>query len=375
MFKVCIVCPCYNEINYVEDFYNDLIAQTAFSSKMFSVDVFFIDGGSTDGTKEFLEARGSNSPQFTVLHNEHRFVSAGLNLAIQEMGKLNPKFLIRMDLHSRYPLEYVEKLISSFLRISESDPRVGNVGFAVETVPSNDTLVSQVIARAMSSKFGVGGSDFRLQQNRSEPVKVDTVPFGCFRFEMFSEVGGFDPELLRNQDDEFNLRITKSGWNIYLLPDIKISYFPRDSVAKISSMFYQYGYFKPLVNWKLKTFASYRQFAPIVVLFVTFLAVLSALFFSILPLIAIICAYALLTTLFIKERQSNQSLSGSAITFLLSYLVLVVLHYSYGYGYFRGLLSLFIRKRKMHLNSTHKCNAHPCIHFVRRLPSQAFAWA
>jgi len=27
------------------------------------------------------------------------------------------------------------------------------------------------------------------------------------------------------------------------------------------------------------------------------------------------------------------------------------------------------------LNSTHKCNAHPCIHFVRCLPAQAFARA
>ncbi|MCE0980051.1 hypothetical protein LU659_21845, partial [Pseudomonas monteilii] len=25
------------------------------------------------------------------------------------------------------------------------------------------------------------------------------------------------------------------------------------------------------------------------------------------------------------------------------------------------------------LNSTHKCNAHPCMHFVRRLPAQALA--
>lgn len=27
------------------------------------------------------------------------------------------------------------------------------------------------------------------------------------------------------------------------------------------------------------------------------------------------------------------------------------------------------------LNSTHKCNAHPCMHFVRRLPAQALARA
>lgn len=34
-----------------------------------------------------------------------------------------------------------------------------------------------------------------------------------------------------------------------------------------------------------------------------------------------------------------------------------------------GLLVMVI------LNSTHKCNAHPCMHFVRRLPAQALARA
>ena len=37
------------------------------------------------------------------------------------------------------------------------------------------------------------------------------------------------------------------------------------------------------------------------------------------------------------------------------------------------------RKQEMeiidYLNSTHKCNAHPCINFVRRLPAQAFSRA
>ena len=32
-------------------------------------------------------------------------------------------------------------------------------------------------------------------------------------------------------------------------------------------------------------------------------------------------------------------------------------------------------RNKDSLNSTHKCNAHPCINFVRRLPAQAFSRA
>ena len=43
-----------------------------------------------------------------------------------------------------------------------------------------------------------------------------------------------------------------------------------------------------------------------------------------------------------------------------------------------NLLAVQIESLKNYLlglNSTHKCNAHPCIHFVRRLPAQAFARA
>ena len=39
----------------------------------------------------------------------------------------------------------------------------------------------------------------------------------------------------------------------------------------------------------------------------------------------------------------------------------------------RGKCSLESKEKT--LNSTHQCNAHPCIHFVRRLPAQAFARA
>jgi len=83
-------------------------------------------------------------------------------------------------------------------------------------------------------------------------------------FEMFSEVGGFDPELLRNQDEmNSTCGLTKfwleyfiliAGYKDQLFFQLKIP------VAKISQCFYQYGISKPLVNWKLKTFAKLPQF-------------------------------------------------------------------------------------------------------------------
>lgn len=43
----------------------------------------------------------------------------------------------------------------------------------------------------------MGNSYFRI--GIKDVKKVDTVPFGCFRKEVFDKVGLFDEELIRNQ--------------------------------------------------------------------------------------------------------------------------------------------------------------------------------
>ena len=56
----------------------------------------------------------------------------------------------------------------------------------------------------MSHPVGVGNSYFRI--GSAEERWVDAIPFGCYRKEVFDRIGLFDEELVRNQDDEFNLR-------------------------------------------------------------------------------------------------------------------------------------------------------------------------
>jgi hypothetical protein len=81
----------------------------------------------------------------------------------------------------------------------------------------------------------------------------------------------YDTDLIRNQDDEFNGRIIKNGGKIYLLPEVEIKYFARDKISKVRKMFYQYGLYKPLVNKKLGSPATIRQFFPL--FFVLFLMI------------------------------------------------------------------------------------------------------
>lgn len=64
----------------------------------------------------------------------------------------------------------------------------------------------------LKTPLGVGNATYRLT---TEDGYVDTVPFGCFKRELFERIGGFDERMTRNQDNELNFRIRKNGGKIY----------------------------------------------------------------------------------------------------------------------------------------------------------------
>ena len=55
----------------------------------------------------------------------------------------------------------------------------------------------------------------------------DSVYLGCWRRDLFERIGLFDEKLVRNQDDEFNLRLARSGGRVWQSPRIRSWYQPR----------------------------------------------------------------------------------------------------------------------------------------------------
>lgn len=351
MNKIAIVCPCFNESHHVKKFLESLEKQTIFMSNNFDISICFVDGVSTDGTYELLLEYCKDKENFSVLINEMRFVSFGLNLAIDFFSKIKPELLIRLDFHSIYPVNYLDYLVSEFYKLQAIDPLVGNVGVRIDTLPSHNSLRSKVVASVLSSSFGVGNSTFRTKTNIIDPIQVDTVPFGCFLFSAFRHVGVFDCDLLRNQDDEFNLRLIKNKYSIYLLPNLSVEYYARDSFKKLSKMMYQYGFFKPLVNKKCRRFASFRQFVPL--LFVLALIIFSIVsIVSLIPLLLIVIAYLSFAALFFIESLKRKLIPKDMKALLLCIFGLFITHFSYGVGYFNGLLNLVFRRKKSNLKSS-----------------------
>lgn len=333
---ISVIIPCYNESLYIEKLLLNLIKQDYPKSLL---EILIIDGISSDGTDLIIDRYCKQYSYIKLFKNYNKIVPNALNLGIiNSTGDI----IIRMDAHSLYPDNYISKLVY-YLEELNAD----NVGGVWITKPANNSIKALTIAEATSSIFGIGNADYRLSNN--EIKEVDTVPFGCYRREIFNKIGLFDTDLTRNQDDEFNARLKKAGGKIFLIPGIKIEYFARESWAKMAKMFYQYGFFKALVLKKLAVPATIRQFFPLAFLIylVTLMIVavfspLMALFYSVFLLFYLILSLAFSVKISLKNDKYNL-IWYMPVTFL-------IIHLSYGWGYLKGVFKFLLLNEKTKIN-------------------------
>lgn len=317
---VSVVIPCRNEEAYIAACLDSILAADYPHDRF---QILVVDGQSNDGTREVLSRYVTRHPCVMLLENPKRITPAALNVAIRASAG---SIIIRMDAHVLYPPDYISRLVSAL-----EETGADNVGGVLETVPVDGTPTARAIALGLSHPFGVGNSHFRT--GSSVRREVDTVPFGCYRRETFDRIGLFDEELIRNQDDEFNFRLIGRGGRVLLVPEVRCRYFPRRSLRQVWRMYYQYGYFKPLVARKVGRVMTVRQLVPSI-LVATLIG--SACLSPVIPgagalFASIIGAYALLVLACAVAARTDLR-CGMALT-----AVFPILHFSYGLGFLRGI--------------------------------------
>ena len=329
--KVSLLIPCKNEENFIAGVLNNVLEQD-FPTE--NLEVFVIDGNSSDKTAEIVKAFSDNYAFINLIHNPEGYVPHGLNKTIP---KCSGDVIMRMDSHSTYPSDYISQLTNMLVKL-----KAGNVGGRWDIQPGGKTATANAIAITNSHPLGIGNAQYRLEGD--EPIEADTVPFGCYRKEVFDKVGLFDEDLLRTEDDEFNARALLNGYKIYLIPSVVIKYYARPTLMKMSNMFYQYGLYKPFVYAKLKHITTFRQLVPFIfVLSIIGLAVLglfSPLFWNLLLILITVYLVTLVivSTLIAIKRDFF-------IGIVLLPIVFACIHFSYGWGYLKGVSYLLIGKK------------------------------
>ena len=120
--KVSIIVPVRNEEKYIQKCINSIVNQDFSKEQM---EVIFVDGLSEDNTVKIINENIKKYQMFKILENEKKITPCALNIGIKNS---KGKYIVRMDAHSEYPINYVSKCIY-YIENKEAD----NVGCLVET--------------------------------------------------------------------------------------------------------------------------------------------------------------------------------------------------------------------------------------------------
>jgi len=324
--KASIIVPCKNESSHIAQFLDSIIAQDYPKD---NIEMLISDGKSIDNTKAIINEYAKKYSWIKCIHNEKEITPAGLNLAIKQSSG---EFIIRLDVHSFYPSDYVRKCLT-YIQSSES----ANIGGRWIIKPQKNTPLGQVIAFVLSHPFGAGSAHYRLAPKA--PIQVDTVPFGCFKRFVFDEIGLFDERYIRNQDYELNKRIIESGKTITLYPNLYCTYFCRSNYSEFAKHCYKNGYW---ITFPLKYSLKSLTFRHLIPLFfaISVLTYPVGFFISYLSifLMASFTTYTFITLL-IGLKQTIQT--KKTYYLILPPIVFFTLHFFFGLGSLVGFFSIF----------------------------------
>lgn len=315
---ITVIIPMRNEARYIERCLDALAAQD-YPAERF--EVLVIDGMSTDTSPGLVERFLHAYPNFQIIKNPQRITPVAFNTGIR---RARGEIIAIVSAHAVLAPDYLSRCVAAL-----QETRADNVGGPMRAV--SETYVGQAIAAATSSPFGVGGARFHYAETAQW---VDTVYMGAYPRTVFERIGLFDEELVRNQDDEFNFRLTRAGGKIWLDPQIQSVYFSRGTLRGLWKQYYEYGFWKVRVIQKHGRPASVRHLVPaLFVLALTgslllALATLSPLWFLLIAVPYVLAAVA----------ASVMAARGNWRALPLLPVIFFVLHFAYGLGFLVGLV-------------------------------------
>ena len=321
---VSLLVAVRNEAAHIEECIHSLMNQTYPPQKL---EVLVLDGQSDDGSRAIIQRAVAGRDHFRVIENPKRIQSAAWNLGFQ---LARGEVISIVSGHSILAPDYVSRAVETLVRTGAD-----LVGGTVRA--TSDGIVGETIALAVSAPFGVGNATFRYTETEEE---TDTVFMGfCWR-RTYEKIGGFDEELVRNQDDEFSYRLRKAGGRILCNPQIVSYYKNRATLESLWRQYYQYGYWKVRVLQKHPRQMSLRQFVPPAFV----LGLLGSVLLSFTPVlrplsVVLPSLYVLanvLASIITAARKGWKYLPLLPVMFF-------ILHCSYGLGFLAGLVTFWNR--------------------------------
>jgi glycosyltransferase involved in cell wall biosynthesis len=192
---VSVVIPCYNHGQYIHESIESILHQTYQNFEIIVID----DGSDDPETVRTLKA--IDIPRVSVYHQQNAHLSAARNSGIE---KSQGAYILPLDSDDRFEPTFIEKA----LQVLKDRTEVGVVTCHVQRFGS----------RRAEPFLPEGGSvsNFLIRNNSCGNA--------LFRYECWSDAGGYNPDLRGFEDWDFWLGVTKKGWLVHVIPEFLFFY-------------------------------------------------------------------------------------------------------------------------------------------------------
>ena len=316
--KATIIIATYNEQDYIEECIDSFENQTINKNEY---EILCIDGSSIDKTVDILKELKDIYSNLHVLKNHRKIQAYAFNLGIQAAKSEN---IFIVGAHAKYPSDFLEASLKS-LEENEVDCVGGKI------IMSGKNKTGKAYGAVRNTLIGGGISPYRYAD---KSMLVETVAFGCYNKDSLLKVGGYNENLVKNQDNDINRRIIAAGGKILFDPSIKFYYYARDSFEGIFRQLFNYGYWEAKLIKKNRDQLKIFTIIPALFFLYTILS-LVLLVFKVWQPIALEAVLYIPVTLYFSIKHVFKRSKNVFLSMFLYFLI----HMSIGIGFIVGAIS------------------------------------
>lgn len=332
LVSICIIAN--NEEQFLPIIFEKIKAQSYPHDK---TEIIFVDNLSTDKTRgmmvEFALENKDDYNGIYVYDSPKNLQATAWNTALINA---NGDVIIRLDAHSSIPPGFVSTNVK---HIQEGEDVCG--GGRPNKVLNKNSWSLALLAAEQNMFGGIAGKYRRVQ---TEKEYLSSVFHGAYRKEVFANIGGFNENLGRTEDNEFHYRLRQAGYKIACFPDIVSYQYIRNSFSAMLKQKFSNGYWVGLTLGVCKGCLSLFYFAPLVLLLAYLMCGVLCCFSVYWPLILLTTVYMLFNLLNTVPAFWSKKVYA---TFLLLPLIFPFLHIAYGIGSLIGIIKMPFWKRKL----------------------------
>ncbi len=252
----------WNSEEYIEDCLTSLFSDVNLSGE--DMEIFVVDNGSTDNTREILASFSKDHPNLNVISNKkNRGTTITRNLVIRKSSGEKVLFLDSDTKILPGTIDILTNTLRDNERVGIAAPRLRNTDRSVQLSCKHfPTLTSKLTRHPLMERISNGfmGKDLYdlkiYAEDFSKTIEVDYCISAAWMIsrEAINQVGLLDENIFYSPEDvDYCLRMKLNGWRVLYNPDGTVIHAaqrasyknPRIAISHLKGLYYffrKYGY-------------------------------------------------------------------------------------------------------------------------------------